>query len=116
MQPEVLQHIMPLVRSIFSFVRDIAVVHSDDVDLVSIVEQNGGQVTTPYLTSIVHSFTYLQRFCLDLHPEVDGYMKTISPMDSNDNPSYGPSEDYITRYAFANRFHMCWGLWILLRL
>jgi len=90
-------------------VQDIAVVRSDDVDLVSIVEQNGGQVTTPYFTSIVHSFTYLQICCLGLHPEVDGYMKTLSLMEPNDDPSYGHSEDDTTRYAFANRFHMCWG-------
>jgi len=31
-------------------------------------------------------------------------------MDSNDDPSYGPSEDDTTRYAFVNRFHMCWGI------
>ena len=37
-------------------------------------------------------------------------MKTLSPMDSNDYPSYGPSEDDTTRYAFANRFHMCWEI------
>ena len=102
--------ITPLVRSIFSFVRDVAVVHSDDVDLVSIVEKNGGQVTTPYLTFIVHSLTYLQIFCLDLHPEIDDYMKIISPMEYNDDLSYGSSEDGTTRYAFANRSHMCWGI------
>ena len=102
--------ITPLVRNLFSFVRDVVVVRSNDVDLVSIVEQNGGQVTTPYLTSIVHSFTYLQSFCLDLHPELDVYMKTLSPMESNDNLRYGPSEDDTTRYAFSNSFHMCWGI------
>ena len=89
----------------FPIVEKIACVRSDDNDLSELVEREGGVVTTPYLEDSLHSFEELNRFCLDLHPEIDGYMKSIYPINDYSNRIIGFN---ISRRVFTDCNNLCW--------
>ena len=81
--------LVPIITLLFSMVKRIDIVRSDDADLSELVEREGGEVTTPYSADSPLSFEDINRFCLDQHPEIDGYVKALSPLLPNQRSNMG---------------------------
>jgi len=82
------------------------VVRSDYVDLVAIVHANGGVVSMPFAGSKMWPLICLNNFCLDLHPEIDGYMKYLSAVDRETEIDTDDS----SRAVFTDEYHLCWSV------
>ena len=63
---------------VFPVIRTVLVVRSDDSDLEALVRQKNGRVTTPFAINDKMTFHQLNKFYLDLHSEIDGYVKSLS--------------------------------------
>ena len=82
------------------------VVRSDDSDLEALVRQKNGRVATPFAINDKMIFHQLNKFCLDLHPEIDGYVKSLSQVQRDGSPMDGD----VSRADFTNRFHLRWSV------
>ena len=68
----------PIMRLVFPVIQTVLAVLSDDSDLEALVRQKNGRVTTPFGIHDKMTFHQLNKFCLDLHPEIDGYVKSLA--------------------------------------
>ena len=98
--------IFPIITLLFSIVQRIDIVCSDDNNLTELVEREDGRVTTPYSEDSHHSFANLNHFCLDLHPEIDGSVKALSPLLSNQRHD----TSHTTWRNFADSNNLCWSM------
>ena len=99
--------LVPIITLLFSMVKRIDIVRSDDADLSELVEREGGEVTTPYSADLPLSFEDINRFFLDQHPEIDGHVKALSPLLPNQRSNVG---ERITRRTFTNSNNLCWSV------
>ena len=88
----------------FPIIQSVVIVRSDDLDLAAIVRARGGRVSTPFSSLTTQSFAELNVFCLDQHPEVDGYIKTISLIDRDADFDHGDN----SRETFMDMYSLCW--------
>ena len=91
---------------VFPIITKAVVVRSDDADFSALVVAQGGRVTTPFSSTKIWPFPYLNKFCLDYHPEIDGYMKSLSAVNTEVTPSSEPT----SRERFTNMYHICWSV------
>ena len=80
-------------------------VRSDDIDFLALVETHGGRITTPFSSTKIWPFPHLNKFCLDLHPEIDGYMKSLSAVRRGVASNEANSRD-----GFTDMYHICWSV------
>ena len=81
--------ILPIMRLVFPIIQDVRVVRSSDADLKSIVGANHGRILTPFCADVRISFLLLNIFCLDFHPDIDGYIKILTRVDGNESVYHG---------------------------
>jgi len=93
-------------RLVFPVVQKVLVVRSNDSDLEALVRGKNDRVSTPFAITDRMIFHQLKKFCLDLHPEIDGYVKSISQVQRDNLPMDGD----VSRADFTNRFHLCWSI------
>ena len=98
--------LFPILTLVFPVIKRIDIVRSDDEDLEVLVREMGGRITTPFSEDDVFSFGDLNRFCLDNHPEIDGNIKCLSPLHSNQRHDMGDT----TRRIFTDRNNLCWSV------
>ena len=98
--------ISPILRRLFPIIQSVVVVRSDDANLGEIVETNGGRVSTPFPGNRVTEFVNLNRFCLDQHPEIDGFVKTLSVIDWDVRPHNNAN----SRDGFTDMYMLCWSV------
>jgi len=100
---EVISHIM---RRVFPIIQYVKVVRSTDADLEAIVWAENGRILTPYCSDVWISFLSLNKFCLDLHPDIDGYIKTLTTVEGNGTVNRGEA----SRNDFTDRNYLCWTI------
>ena len=91
-------------RLVFPVIRTVLVVRSDDSDLEALVQQKNGRVTTPFAINDKMTFHQLNKFFLDLHPEIDRYVKSLLQVQRDGLLMDGE----VSRAYFTNLFHLCW--------
>ena len=96
----------PIMRLVFPVIQKVLVVRSDDSDLKTLVRMKNGRVITPFAITDKSTFHQLNKFCLDMHPEIDGYVKSLSQVHRDGLPMDGD----VSRADFTNRFHLCWSI------
>jgi len=69
--------ILPIMSLVFPIVNDVRVIRSTNADLEAIVEANNGHITAPFSADEIMPFVHLNKFCLDLHPDIDGFIKSL---------------------------------------
>lgn len=60
----------------------------------------------PCILSIMTTYIYLNHFCLDLHLEINDFIKSLSPLKKEDNPDI----EHVTQAIFLNHLHVCWSV------
>ena len=98
--------ISPIMHPVFPIIQYVRVVRSTDADLEAIVWANDGRILTPYRADVWISFLSLNKFCLDLHPDIDGYIKTLTTVEGNGTVNRGE----VSRNDFTDRNHLCWTI------
>ena len=98
--------ILPIISPVFPIVNNVRVVQSMDADLEEIVEANNGHVTTPFAADKIMPFVHLNKFCLDLHPDIDGFIKSLAVVRQETHVQ----PDSSTREYFTNCYHLCWTM------
>ena len=96
--------ILPIMSLVFPIVNDVRVVRLTDADLEAIVEANNSHVTTPFAADEIMPFVHLNKFCLDLHPDIDGFIKSLAAV----RQEICVQPDSSTREYFTNCYHLCW--------
>ena len=96
--------ISPILTRVFPIIQSVVIVRSDDLDLAAIVRARGGRVSTPFSSLTSMSFAELNKMCLDQHPEVDGYVKTLSMINRDIDFDHGDN----SREAFTDMYTLCW--------
>ena len=100
------EFIDPIMHLVLPVVRKVLVVRSDNSDLEALVWGKNGRVSTPFTITDRMSFHQLNKFCLDLHPEINGYVKSLLQVQRE----YLPVDGDVNGANFTNRFHLCWSV------
>ena len=66
--------------------------------------ENNGRITTPFAADETMPFVHLNKCCLDLHPDIDGYINSLAAV----TPATRAQPYYSTRRDFTNCYHLCW--------
>ena len=77
-----------------------------DADLEAVVWAQNGRILTPYRADVGISFLSLNKFCLDLRPDIDGYIKTLTTVYPNGTVNRGES----SRNEFTDSNVLCWTI------
>ena len=98
--------ISPIMRLVFPIINLVKVVRSTDADLEAVVWAHNGRILNPYRADVWISFLSLNKFCLDLHPDIDGYIKSLTPVAGNGIVNRGEA----SRNDFTDKNYLCWTI------
>ena len=93
-------------RLVFPIVQLVKVVRSTDADLEAVVWAHNGRIMNPYRADVWITFLSLKKFCLDLHPDINGYIKSLTPVEGNGIVNRGEA----SRNDFTDRNYLYWTI------